>query len=136
MSPPRLDHIGIAVRRIAAHLPAWVEALGLPEAGAEEVPTERVRVAFLDVGGPRLELLEPLHPESAVGRFLERRGEGVHHICLEVDDLEASLARLERLGVPLIDRVPRPGAGGSRVAFLQPRGMGGVLVELKEGRRP
>ena len=135
MSAPRLDHIGIAVRSIAERLPAWVEALGLPAPALEEVPTEKVRVAFLDVGGARLELLEPLAEDCAIGRALARRGEGIHHICLAVDDLDAALARLESLGVPLVDRVPRPGAGGSRVAFLQPRGMGGVLVELKEARR-
>jgi methylmalonyl-CoA epimerase len=130
--PPRLDHVGIAVRRLADSLIAWTEGAGLVASTTEEVPSERVRVAFLPVGGSRIELLEPTDPESAIARFIERHGEGIHHICLEVGSIEAVLSRLDAAGVPLIDRVPRPGAGGSRVAFVHPRGLGGVLLELRE----
>ncbi len=131
-----LDHIGIAVRSLEEGLRPYVEGLGLKPSGTEEVPTEQVKVAFLPVGETRLELLEPTGPDSPIVRFLERRGEGIHHLCFLVDDLESTLRRLDAAGVPLVDRVPRPGAGGSRVAFLHPRGTGGVLLELKERPRP
>ena len=131
----RLDHVGIAVRDIASRLRTYVDGLGLENTHSEEVPSEKVRVAFLPVGDTRLELLEPTDESSAVSAFIERRGEGIHHICIEVDDIEAALARLEQQGTPLVDRTPRAGAEGSRVAFVHPRGTGGVLIELKEGKR-
>jgi methylmalonyl-CoA/ethylmalonyl-CoA epimerase len=97
-----------------------------------EVPTEKVRAAFLPVGASRLELLEPTDPSSPIARFLEKRS-GLHHVCVVVEDLEAALAELKAKGVALIDERPRPGAGGSRVAFVHPRAAAGVLLELKEG---
>jgi methylmalonyl-CoA epimerase len=133
--PGRLDHVGVAVRSLEEALRPFRDGLGLDVGGREEVASERVRVAFLPVGETRLELLEPTAPDSAIARFLERRGEGVHHLCFEVDDLEQALARLRKQGVPLVDETPRPGAGGCRVAFVHPRGTAGVLVELKEKTR-
>ena len=99
----------------------------------EEVPTERVRVAMLPVGESKIELLEPTHPDSAIAKALERRGPGIHHIALRVDDVAAALESLKAANVRLIDEQPRPGAGGTRVAFAHPKGFGGVLVELVEG---
>lgn len=131
-NPARLDHVGIAVRDIASRLGTYVDGLGLEKIHTEEVPSEKVRVAFLPVGDTRLELLEPTEPDSAIGKFLDRRGEGIHHLCLEVEDIDAALERLRAQGTPLVDSSPRTGAEGSRVAFVHPRGTGGVLIELKE----
>jgi methylmalonyl-CoA/ethylmalonyl-CoA epimerase len=129
----RIDHIGIAVQDLEAALVPYTEGLGMEVDHMEDVPTERVRVAMLPVGGPKRELLEPQDPESAIAKFIERRGEGIHHIALAVDDVEASLGSLKAAGVRLIDERPRPGAGGTRVAFAHPKGFNGVLVELVEG---
>ncbi len=128
----RIDHIGIAVRSIDERLPFWSQALGLQLAGLEKVAAEGVEVAMLPAGAARIELLEPLGEDSAVGRFLSRRGEGIHHLTFEVDDIEGTLAGLRERGVPVVGDGPRAGAGGSRVAFLHPRAAGGVLVELVE----
>jgi methylmalonyl-CoA epimerase len=130
MSKPRLDHIGIAVRSIdAAQI---YEALGLTIDHVETVETQGVRTAFLSVGDSKLELLEPTGPQSTIARFIEKRGEGIHHICLRVDDIEAELARLKEKGFRLIDDAPVPGAHGCRVAFLHPAAGNGVLIELSE----
>jgi methylmalonyl-CoA/ethylmalonyl-CoA epimerase len=129
----RIDHIGIAVQDLEAALVPYTEGLGMEVDHMEDVPTERVRVAMLPVGGTKIELLEPQDPESAIAKFIERRGEGIHHIALAVDDVEASLGSLKAAGVRLIDERPRPGAGGTRVAFAHPKGFNGVLVELVEG---
>ena len=128
----RVDHIGIAVRRLEERLPLWADALGLPLGGFETVESERVKVAFLLAGPVRIELLEPTAEDSPVARHLTRRGEGLHHLTLAVADLDASLARLRERGVELAGAAPRPGSGGSRVAFLHPRSTGGVLLELVE----
>lgn len=128
----RVDHIGIAVRALEARMPFWAGALGLPVAGIETVETEGVKVAFLPVGDARLELLEATRPDSPIARFLDKRGEGMHHLTLEVDSIDAILDELGRRGIERLDVVARPGAGGSRVAFLHPRAAGGVLVELVE----
>ena len=128
----KIDHLGIAVPSLDAAVRAY-EALGFAVESTHEVPTEKVRAAFLPVGESRLELLEPTDPSSVIARFLEKRS-GLHHVCVLVDDIEAALAELKSRGVPLIDEVPRPGAGGCRVAFLHPRAAGGVLLELKEAR--
>jgi methylmalonyl-CoA/ethylmalonyl-CoA epimerase len=133
---PRLNHVGIAVRSLEEALAPYRDALGLQVSQIEEVVSEQVKVAFLPAGDTRIELLEPTGDASAIARFLSRRGEGVHHLCFEVDDIEAALARLRAAGVQLIDETPRPGAGGCRVAFVHPRGMAGVLVELLEKPRP
>jgi methylmalonyl-CoA/ethylmalonyl-CoA epimerase len=129
----RIDHIGIAVEDLEAALVPYVEGLGMEVAHREEVPTERVRVAMLPVGETKIELLEPTDPESAIAKFIERRGQGIHHIALAVDDVGETLESLKAAGVRVIDSEPRPGAGGTRVAFAHPKGFGGVLVELVEG---
>ena len=130
----RLDHVGIAVRDLGERLALYGAALGLTPSPPEDVPSESVRVVFLPAGDTRLELLEPTSADSPIARFLDRRGEGVHHICLAVPDLDAALDRLRQQGVVLVDEQPRKGAEGSRVAFVHPRGAGGVLIELKEAR--
>lgn len=130
----RLDHIGIAVADIAAALAFYRDALGLEVQLPESVPTEAVRAHFVPVGAATLELLEATAPDSAIARFVERRGPGIHHITLRVDDLQAVLDRLKRSGVRLIDAAPRPGAHGSLVAFVHPSSAHGVLVELKQVR--
>jgi methylmalonyl-CoA/ethylmalonyl-CoA epimerase len=129
----RIDHLGIAVPHLD-HAIAAFEALGFQVERIHDVPTERVRAAFLPIGESHLELLEPTDPSSVVARFLDRRS-GLHHVCVLVDDLDAALARMEARGVPLLDRSPRLGAGGCRVAFVHPRGASGVLLELKERPR-
>jgi methylmalonyl-CoA/ethylmalonyl-CoA epimerase len=114
---------------------AAYEALGFRVEETHEVPTEKVRAAFLPVGESRLELLEPKDPSSVIARFLERRS-GLHHVCVLVDDLDGALAAMKARGVPLLDEKPRAGAGGCRVAFVHPKGAGGVLLELKEREKP
>jgi LAO/AO transport system kinase len=126
-----LDHIGVAVRRLEERLPLYRDLLGLPHAATEEVATEGVRAAFLPAGRTRIELLEPAREDATLARHLERRGEGVHHLCFEVDDLDAALARLEAAGHAIVGGGARSGAEGSRVAFLHPKKTGGVLIELR-----
>ena len=126
-----LDHIGIAVSDLEAALEFYRDALGLELGPAEEVASERVRAQFLPVGEASLELLEATAPESAIARSGERRGPGIHHITLRVDDLQVALDRLKARGVRLVDERPRAGAGGSLVAFIHPSAAQGVLVELK-----
>lgn len=128
----KLDHLGIAVRSLDERLPFWSEALGLRHTGTERVDGEGVEVAFLSAGDSRIELLEPTRPDSPIARHLDKRGEGLHHITLSVDDLDATLARLAERGVEVIGGGVRPGLGGHRIAFLHPRSSGGVLVELVE----
>lgn len=132
----RLDHVGIAVRSLSERVPLYRDLLGVTLARVEEVPTERVRVAFLGDGETHVELLEPLGGEGPIAQFLDKRGEGVHHLCFEVDDIDAALSRLRAEGMTLVGEAPRPGAGGCRVAFLHPKSAGGVLIELSEKRRP
>lgn len=127
----KIDHIGIVVQSIYAALPAYEAALGLPLKQVTEIPDQEVQVAFLPVGESTVELVQPMSGDSGVAKFLEKRGEGIHHICLEVPDIEAVLARLKAHEVPLIDEAPRQGAHG-RVAFVHPKGMHGVLIELVE----
>ena len=128
----RLDHIGIAVAGLADALAFYKDALGLEVSPPHDVPTEHVRAVFVPVGDASLELLEATSPDSPIGRFVERRGPGLHHITLTVPGLDAALAALESRGVRLIDRVPRSGAHGSRVAFVHPSSAGGVLLKLKQ----
>lgn len=127
---PVLDHIGIAVRSIDAA--AVYRALGLTIDHVETVETQGVRTAFLSVGDSNLELLEPTSPASPVAKFIEKRGEGIHHLCFRVDDIDAHLARLESEGFRLINETAVPGAHGCRVAFLHPAAGNGVLIELSE----
>ena len=126
----KIDHLGIAVPRLDEAVAAY-EALGFRVETTHDVPTEKVRAAFLPVGDSHLELLEPTDPTSVIARFLEKRA-GLHHVCVLVDDLDAALEGMVARGVPLLDRSPRVGAGGCRVAFVHPKGAGGVLLELKE----
>jgi methylmalonyl-CoA/ethylmalonyl-CoA epimerase len=128
----RVDHVGIAVSSLDERIGFWHDALGLVLGGTETVPTEGVRVAFLPVGESRVELLEATRPDSPIAKFVEKRGEGIHHITLQVEAIQPVLDRLRARGVQLLDDTPRPGAGGTRVAFLHPRAAGGVLVELVE----
>jgi methylmalonyl-CoA/ethylmalonyl-CoA epimerase len=128
---PTLDHVGVAVRRLDDRLPLWRDLLGLPLTGIEDVPGEGVRVAFLPAGRTRVELVEPTRDDSPMARQIERRGEGIHHLCFEVADLDAALGRLQAAGIAVAGEPGRAGAGGARVAFLHPRGTGGVLVELR-----
>jgi len=130
MKKPTLDHIGIAVRSLASA--KIYEDLGLTIEHVETVETQRVKTAFLSVGDANLELLEPTSPDSPIAKFIEKRGEGIHHICLRVDDLEAHLERLKAAGYRLINEAPVPGAHGCRVAFLHPSAGNGVLIELSE----
>lgn len=129
-----LDHLAIAVRSLDESSPFWAALLGRDESGREEVASEGVRVAFFGEGSGRIELLEPTDPDSAVGRYLESRGPGLHHVCFDVDDLEAALERAEEAGAEPVPPGIRTGAGGRRVAFLRPSSADGVLVELSERR--
>jgi methylmalonyl-CoA/ethylmalonyl-CoA epimerase len=126
----KIDHLGIAVPGLDDAVAAY-EALGFAVEARHDVPSEKVRTAFLPVGESYLELLEPTDPSSAIARFLEKRS-GLHHVCVLVDDVAAALAEMKARGVPLVDETPRTGAGGCRVAFVHPRGAAGVLLELKE----
>jgi methylmalonyl-CoA/ethylmalonyl-CoA epimerase len=126
----KIDHLGIAVPDLAQAVASY-QALGFRVQATHDVPSERVRAAFIEVGESQLELLEPTDPGSVIARFLEKRS-GLHHVCLLVDDLDQALAELQARGVPLVDQAPRPGAGGCRVAFVHPEGAAGVLLELKE----
>ncbi len=125
----RLDHIGIAVKDLEQAVRTYEAGLGLVCSHRETVETEQVRTAFLPIGDTHLELLESLSPDGPIGRFLEKRGEGIHHLCFEVDDLDAALARSKAAGLTPAGE-PRPGAKGTRVVFLHPRGTNGVLIEL------
>lgn len=125
-----LDHVAIAVQSIARMQPLFEALMGGSSSAPERVEAQGVEVVFVGGGAGRLELLEPTRPDSAIGRFLEKRGQGLHHIAYRVPDIEAALSRLAADGIELIDRTPRPGAGGHLVAFLHPRSTGGVLVEL------
>jgi methylmalonyl-CoA epimerase len=131
-----LDHIGIAVQDIDKALAFYRDALGLDIHPPEEVATERVRARAVPVGGPSLELLEATAPDSAIATYISKRGPGLHHVTLRVDDLRAALAHLSARGVRLINSEPRPGAEGSLVAFIHPSAAHGVLVELKQRAEP
>jgi methylmalonyl-CoA/ethylmalonyl-CoA epimerase len=127
-----LDHIGIAVTDLEAALRFYRDALGLDVSTPHVVPTEQVRVTFVPVGESTLELLEATTDSSVIARFAARRGPGVHHLTLLVDDLQSALDQLKARGVRLIDEAPRPGAHGSSVAFIHPSAAQGVLIELKQ----
>lgn len=126
----KIDHIGIATNGIDDAATWWREALGLDVGVTEEVAEQKVRVAMLPVGESRIELLEPISADSPISKFLEKRGPGIHHIAVRVDDIHAALATLKEKGARLIDEQPRAGAGGCLVAFVHPSSTGGVLLEL------
>lgn len=125
-----LDHLGVAVEDLDASLRFYHELLGLPLLFHETVESDQVRVAVLDLGYGHLELLEPTGDESPVARFLAKRGPGIHHVALAVQDCAAALKAVDAAGLQLIDREPRPGAGGKQIGFLHPKSTGGVLLEL------
>jgi len=132
--PRRLDHVAIIVRNIEQALAFYRDTLGITPREIKEVPAEQVRIAFLPMGGPggsEIELVEPTNPDSSLARFLEKRGEGLHHICLEVDDIDAALADMQAKGAPVLDKQPRLAAEG-RAIFIHPKGTNGVLLELVE----
>jgi methylmalonyl-CoA/ethylmalonyl-CoA epimerase len=131
----KLEHIGIAVRSLDEALPVW-RALGLEEAGREEVAGQKVRTAFLPAGEPSIELMEPTADDSPIAGFLARRGPGIHHLCFAVDDIEKMLDELARAGYRLVHRAPVPGARGKKVAFLHPEAGHGVLIELSQEDEP
>jgi len=126
----RIDHIGIATRQLDEALALWQDALGLEVDSTEEVTEQGVRVAMLAIGDTHIELLEPLSASSPVGKFLDKRGPGIHHIAVRVSDIRAMLAQLKEKGTRLIDETPRVGAGGCLVAFVHPSSANGVLLEL------
>jgi len=128
----KLDHIGIATRQIDQAMGLWRDTLGLALDHTEEVPEQGVRVSMLAIGETHVELLEPLNEDSPVERFLDKRGPGIHHIAIRVDDIRAELNKLKTNGARLIDEEPRIGAGGCLVAFVHPASTGGVLLELVE----
>ena len=128
----KIDHIGIAVKSLSEAVPIWTAILGRNVSGEEEVPAEKVRVAFFGDGPGRVELLEPTDPDSPIARHLENRGPGIHHVCLAVSDLDAAVERAEAAGLEALPPRIRTGAGGHRVAFFHPHSAGGVLIELSE----
>jgi len=130
----KIDHIGIATRHLDEGLAVWRDALGLEVDSTEEITEQGVRVAMLAVGDTHVELLEALSPDSAVGKFVAKRGPGIHHIAVQVDNIAASLADLKSKGARLIDETPRIGAGGCLVAFVHPASANGVLLELVQHR--
>ncbi len=132
-----LDHVAILVSDLDGAIALFRDVYGLALSEVEEVPTEKVKVAIFGHGAGRIELVSPLGPDSPMAKAIEKRGEGLHHICLEVPDIAAAMAALKARGAPLLDEKPRPGAGGAQVAFVHPKGSRGVLVELRQGpKRP
>ncbi len=128
----KIQHLGVAVGSIDEALNFWRDALGLELKEVEVVEDQGVRVAMLPIGESRIELLEATGAETPVGKFLAKRGAGIHHLCVEVDDIAAKLAELKGRGIRLVDEQPRIGAGGALVAFVHPASTGGVLIELTQ----
>ena len=126
----RIDHLGIAVRSLADSVKYYEQALGLKCEHYEEVPSQKVKTAFFDVGGVHIELLEPTAPDSTIAQFIEKRGEGIHHIAFATDDISGQLAGAKGAGVKLLHEVPFEGAAGKLVAFLHPKSTYGVLTEF------
>ena len=125
-----IDHIGIAVKSLTEALKVYEGAIGLKVSGFDEVDDQAVRVAMLSIGESRIELLEPTRPDSPIEKFMAKRGEGIHHIAVRVDNIEEALKRLQASGVRLIDSSPRRGAHNTRIAFIHPSSTHGVLMEL------
>lgn len=128
----KIDHIGIAVKSLAAAVKVYEDTIGIKASGFETVEDQAVNLAVIPVGDSRLELLEPLHTNSPIEKFLQKRGEGIHHIAVSVDNIEEALERFKAAGAQLIDSVPRRGAHNTKIAFIHPSGMHGVLLELVE----
>ena len=133
-TPKRIDHVAIIVRNIEQALAFYRDTLGIEPSEVKDVPTEQVRIAFLPMGGPggsEIELIEPTTPDSSLSKFLDKRGEGLHHICLEVENIDAALQEMKDKSAPVLDSQPRIAAEG-RAIFLHPKGTNGVLLELIE----
>ncbi len=130
MKPTHIEHLGIAVKSIEAALPFFEKVLGLECYAIEEVPEQKVKTAFLKVGETKLELLESTSPDGPVGKFIEKKGEGIHHLAFAVEDLQAYLDFAAENGIQLIDKTPRKGAEGLNIAFLHPKSTVGILTEL------
>lgn len=128
----RIDHIAVLVPDLDGPLSFWRDALGMDLTHVQDVPAEMAQIAFLPVGDSEIELVSPTTTDSGLARFLEKRGPGMHHICLEVDDIEGMLAQLKEKGIQLINEEPRTGPGGKRYAFIHPKSANGVMVELYE----
>jgi methylmalonyl-CoA epimerase len=128
----KIDHIGIAVRSLADAVKVYESTLGVKVSGYENVEDQGVKLAMIPLGDIRIELLEPLHAQSPIEKFMLKRGEGIHHIAITVDDIEEALARFKASGARLIDAVPRRGAHNSKIAFIHPSSTNGVLLELVE----
>ena len=128
----KIDHIGIAVKSLAEALKVYESAVGLQLAGYDQVDEQGVRVAMLSIGESRIELLEPTRPDSPIEKFMSKRGEGIHHIAVRVDNIEETLERLKAAGIRLIDETPKRGAHNTRIAFIHPSSTHGVLMELVE----
>jgi methylmalonyl-CoA epimerase len=128
----KIDHIGVAVRSLQDAARIYADGLGMGVGPAEEVTDQKTRVAMIPIGESRIELLEATDADSPVARFIARRGEGIHHICLQVDDLADIVSRLKGAGITMIDEEPRKGAGNRLVAFVHPSAVGGVLLELSQ----
>lgn len=129
-----LDHVAIAVKDLDVAIKHYVEVLGFAPPELEVVEEQKVKTAIFGHGLGRIELICPTEPNTAVAKFLEKRGEGLHHICIEVADIEATLKELKARGAQLIDETPKIGAGGAKIAFIHPKGSHGVLTELRQGR--
>ncbi|MCP3763262.1 methylmalonyl-CoA epimerase [Domibacillus sp. A3M-37] len=128
----KVDHIGIAVLSLKESLVLYTEQLGMVHMKTETVASQGVTVAFLDAGNIKLELLEPTGPDSPVAKFIEHRGQGIHHIAYKVENIEERMAEIKDKGIQMINDVPKPGAAGASVAFMHPKSTGGVLMELCE----
>jgi methylmalonyl-CoA/ethylmalonyl-CoA epimerase len=128
----QIDHIGIAVKSLADAVKVYEDTIGLKVSGYDQVDDQGVRVAMLPVGDSRIELLEPIRPDSPIEKFMTKRGEGIHHIAVRVDNIEAALERFKAAGARLIDTSPRTGAHNTRIAFIHPASTHGVLLELVE----
>ena len=126
----KINHIAVAVSDIEFSLTFWRDALGLELAELRDVPAEAAQIAFLPVGGTEVELVRPTTEDSGLAKYIIKHGEGLHHLCLETDDIEAMLAQLKEKGIQLINESPRTGADGKKYAFIHPKSTGGVLVEL------
>ena len=131
-APIKIDHIGVAVKSLAAARTLFEQALGIRCAGQEEVSSQQVRVEFYPVGDTRIECLEPTSDDSPIAKYLERNGEGIHHIAIKVPDVAQALEQARGQGIRLIDEVPRLGAEGAMIAFLHPKSTHGILIELVE----
>lgn len=134
MKPSHIEHIGIAVANLKDAIAFYENVLGLTCYNVEEVPDQKVRTAFFMVGQTKIELLESTDPEGPIGKFIEKRGEGIHHIAFAVEKIEEQLAHAESQGIKLIDSSPRKGAEGLDIAFLHPKSTSGVLIELCENK--